>query len=108
MERYCRRRIVLSSAVLLLVAMAGQTMAQVRYIHAGSTWEYLDNGSDQGTAWRNPGFDDSGWASGLAELGYGDGDEATVVSYGPDQQNKYCTTYFRHTFDVTDASIYES
>ncbi len=76
-------------------------------VPAGSTWKYLDDGSDQGTAWRQPEFDASGWASGAAQLGYGDGDEATVVSYGGDAENKHVTTYFRHSFDVADASIFE-
>lgn len=70
----------------------------------GATWKYLDNGSDQGTAWRGSSFDDSSWASGAAQLGYGDGDEVTVVSYGSDSNNKYTTTYFRHSFTVADAS----
>ena len=70
----------------------------------GSVWRYLDNGSDQGTAWYQSGFNDSGWASGRAHLGYGDGDEATVVSYGPDPNNKYPTTYFRTTFNVANPS----
>lgn len=74
----------------------------------GETWKYLDDGSNQGTAWREPSFNDNGWASGLAELGYGDGDEATVVSFGGDVENKYITTYFRHTFNVTDASQYSN
>jgi hypothetical protein len=74
----------------------------------GSTWMYLDDGSDQGAAWREPEFDDSGWASGAGQLGYGDGDEATTVSYGGDAENKHITTYFRHSFDVVDASIFES
>lgn len=72
----------------------------------GGTWKYLDNGSDQGAAWRDPAFDDSSWASGPAQLGYGDGDEATVVSYGPDPTKKYVTTYFRHAFGVVDASSF--
>mgnify|MGYP005833243737 CR=1 FL=1 len=70
----------------------------------GSLWRYLDDGSDQGTAWRDPSFDDSVWNEGPAELGYGDGDEATVVSYGPDSSNKYTTTYFRRAFTAADAS----
>src|SRR6185295_1874260 len=45
----------------------------------GALWKYLDNGSDQGTAWRAPAFNDSTWASGPAQLGFGDGDEATAV-----------------------------
>jgi hypothetical protein len=32
----------------------------------------------------------------LRQLGYGDNDEATVVSYGPSSTSKYVTTYFRH------------
>ncbi len=71
-------------------------------IQEGSVWKYLDDGSNQGTAWRMPGFDDSGWSSGPAQLGYGDGDEATVISYGNDPNHKYITYYFRKTFDVTD------
>ena len=51
-------------------------------------------------------FNDNSWASGAAELGYNEGDEATVVSYGPSSSNKYITTYFRHTFDVPDSSLY--
>jgi hypothetical protein len=68
----------------------------------GSNWKYLDNGSDQGTAWRETGFNDSGWQSGQAELGYGDGDEVTTVSYGSNSNNKYITTYFRHSFSITE------
>lgn len=63
-------------------------------------WSYLDNGTDQGTLWKESAFDDSAWASGPGEIGYGDGDEATVVSFGPSSTNKYITTYFRHSFDI--------
>ncbi len=75
-------------------------------VPSGSTWKYLDDGSNQGTAWRVPGFNDSAWNSGSAQLGYGDGDEATVVSFGPDPNNKYITTWYRHTFQVADPSIF--
>ncbi len=70
----------------------------------GAVWKYLDNGSDQGSAWRVPGFDDSTWASGPAQLGYDEGDESTVTSYGPDSGDKYPTTYFRHHFSVGGAA----
>lgn len=72
----------------------------------GAVWRYLDDGSNQGTAWSQLGFDDSGWASGPAQLGYGDGDEQTVVSFGPNPGNKYITTYFRHTFQVTNPAAF--
>ena len=73
-------------------------------VAAGSVWKYLDNGSNQGTAWRANGFNDASWASGPAQLGYGDGDEATVVGYGPSANAKYLTTYFRRGFTIGDPS----
>ena len=72
-------------------------------VSAGSTWRYLDDGSDQGTDWYTTGFDDAAWSAGPAELGYGDGNEATVVSYGGNSSNKHVTTYFRRTFNVDNA-----
>ena len=46
--------------------------ASTTLVAAGSTWAYLDDGSDQSTQWRARKFDDSGWASGPADFGYGD------------------------------------
>ena len=80
--------------------------AQSTIVAAGDTWKYLDNGSDQGTTWRNAGFNDALWASGNAEFGYGEGDETTVVNYGSDPNNKYITTYFRKV--VTLSNTYSS
>jgi len=79
---------------------------QVTLVEEDSVWKYLDDGSDQGTPWREPLFDDTPWSSGPAELGYGDSDEPTIVSYGPDTNSKYITTYFRRSFEVSDASSY--
>jgi len=73
-------------------------------VPAGAVWRYLDDGSDQGTAWRALGFNDGGWRSGQAQLGYGDGDEATVVGYGPASNTKYITTYFRRSLTVAGAA----
>ena len=78
----------------------------------GVLWYYLDNGTDQDTAWRQPGFQmDVNWESGEPELGYGETDQKTPVGYidtdpgtAGDQRN--ATTYFRHTFSVDDPSKY--
>ncbi len=73
----------------------------------GATWRYRDDGSDQGQAWRELDFEvDENWKEGRAQLGYGDRDERTVVDFGPDPDNKYITTYFRHEFEISDASRY--
>ncbi len=76
-------------------------------IPAGSVWKYLDNGVDQGVAWRDQAFDDAAWESGPAELGYGDDDEATVVAGGPSTA-RFPTTYFRRSFDVPDPTLLDA
>jgi hypothetical protein len=77
-----------------------------RFITKMSNWRYLDDGSDQGTNWVKTNFVDAAWSSGLAQLGYGDRDETTVVNFGLTPNNKYITTYFRRSFSVTNASTY--
>ena len=64
-------------------------------------WKYLDDGSDQGTLWRTPLFDDSGWLSGRTPLGYGDPWISTTVSFGNNAASKHITTYFRRAFTLT-------
>ena len=68
----------------------------------GSEWRFLDDGSDQGTAWRLPSFDDSGFESGFSELGFGD-DPITTTDRFDSNGDQVITTYFRKTFDVTES-----
>ena len=77
----------------------------VTFFNAGAEWKYHDQGENLGTAWQSPSYDDSGWKQGAALLGYGEGDETTVVSYGGDSRNKYITTYFRKHFTVANAAL---
>ncbi|MGJ8643033.1 MAG: lamin tail domain-containing protein [Luteolibacter sp.] len=72
----------------------------------GAVWKFLDDGSDQSTQWRARTFDDSTWSSGASRLGYGNDGEATTVSFGDSSSNKHITTYFRHTFNVTDPTLF--
>jgi CotH kinase protein/Concanavalin A-like lectin/glucanases superfamily/Bacterial Ig domain/Lamin Tail Domain/Immunoglobulin domain len=88
----------------IAVTVAGGFLTNRTVIAAGSYWKYFDQGVDLGTNWSQPDFDDSNWPAGPAQLGYGDGDEATVVGYGSDPNNKYVTTYFRKTFNLSGAA----
>jgi hypothetical protein len=84
------------------------------FIVTGDDWKYLDDGSDQGTAWRASGFDDNSWSSGPSELGYGDSGpqgQTTVVGFvdtdpvlSADQRN--ATTYFRRKVTLSDPGAY--
>lgn len=80
--------------------------APVGLINMGATWKYLDNNTRPAN-WETTGFNDAAWATGAAELGYGDA-PVTTVSYGPSATNKYITTYFRKTFTVTGLNTYNS
>jgi acid phosphatase type 7 len=96
-------KFLLSIALVTFALLAPTThAADTILVPTGSIWKHLANGSDQGTAWRATGFNDSIWPSGPAQLGYGDGDEATTVPFGPDPNNKFITTYFRHAFNVSN------
>lgn len=91
----------------LFITAAFPAAADTTLVPLGSTWKYRDDGSNQGTAWRASAFNDSTWVSGAAELGYGDGDEATVVNGGP-ATNHFITTYFRQSFNVANPSAFTS
>lgn len=97
-----------ASTTAALVLPPANSVSGSTLVATGATWRYLDNGSDQGTAWRSNTFNDAAWKSGPAQLGYGDGDEKTVVGYGPSSSSKYTTTYFRYSFDLADPSAYGS
>ncbi len=74
-------------------------------ISSGAVWKYLDDGSDQGSAWVTRTFDDSGWSDGVAQLGFGDGDEATLIRRFSDLTGTNgITYYFRHAFNLTSVS----
>jgi trimeric autotransporter adhesin len=74
--------------------------APTELVPTGATWRYVDDGSNQGTAWRSPAFDDGGWASGPAMLGFEVGSAATVTRTG----GRPVTAYFRHQFALADAA----
>ncbi len=101
------RRLISQADIPMTITNAGSylvtenlTFRNGVLIPAASVWTYLDDGSNQGTNWQVISFDDSAWARGKSELGFGDnGVEATTVS-----QN--ITTYFRHSFMLTNASAY--
>ncbi len=73
-------------------------------VRSGDTWRYFDQGGSPLSSWITVGFNDSIWKSGAGPFGYGNAGEATSVNYGPDANNKYITTYFRKSFNVSDLS----
>jgi hypothetical protein len=71
--------------------------AQTVLLPKGSVWKYSTAFQ---AGWRGTNFDDQAWLSGPAPLGYGRGDEATVIS--TDGPIPPITTYFRRALVVTN------
>ncbi|MCU1370043.1 MAG: LamG domain protein jellyroll fold domain protein [Ilumatobacteraceae bacterium] len=69
-------------------------------LSGAARWRYLVTATTPAATWNQPGFADGAWPSGPAQLGYGDGDEATTVGFGGNAGAKHLTTYFRTTFDA--------
>src|SRR5206468_2975737 len=100
---------VLAMAVVAASGLAGGlAKGQILLIPTNAVWKYLDDGTDQGTAWQQPDFDDAAWAGGPAELGFGDSiegrPEATMLNPGPPVPNHFITYYFRRHFTVSGAA----
>jgi len=80
------------------------------FLTTGQVWKYLDDGSDQGTAWRAVDFADTAWASGPSELGYGESDQATDVGWADDPDisglQRNATTYFRRTVEISNPASF--
>ena len=66
----------------------------------GATWRYLVPTNNIAN-WNQTAFDDSAWSSGAGQLGYGDGDETTVIGAASDL---ITAAYFRRSFVITNAA----
>jgi len=77
------KKILLFSLLLACCATNGLTQTFLPY---GSSWLYYDLGNEppkiMGKDWDEPTYKDDTWAEGPAQLGYGDGDEATTIASG--------------------------
>ena len=107
MKSYARLFLASFTSLILLGADA-RLRAETTLLPFNSEWRYFDFGYQPAPDWFSPVSDDSGWNLGLGQFGYGDGDEATTVSYGADDENKYVTTYFRTLVYIDNPGDYAS
>ncbi|GAA4460298.1 hypothetical protein GCM10023093_02690 [Nemorincola caseinilytica] len=111
------RKLYLLGTIILVHLLVGLTAhaQSVTIFPFSSQWKYLDNGSDQGTAWRTTSFNDGTWLADTGTFGYGDPGWVTkclnacgTVSCAPSCGTKYITTYFRKTITMADVSMFDS
>lgn len=68
----------------------------------GRVWSYRDDNVDLGTAWREPGYDDGGWATGASPAGFGSVDGLNFATTTADHVP---TVYYRTVLDIPDAHL---
>jgi len=91
-----------------VVPSSASTATDITFIPFNSNWKYFDNGTDQGTAWQARTFNDTGWSNGVAQIGYGDGDESTLIRKTNSGGTFTITFYFRKTFQIADPTVLDS
>lgn len=67
-------------------------------VYASDTWKFFVGGAEPPPGWINIDFNDSMWDEGAAGIGYGDGDDATVI-------NPTISLYMRINFSVADTAV---
>lgn len=67
-------------------------------IKTGEYCQYKIPTSDMGSSWIENDFNDSGWNNGISGIGFGDGDDNTVIGNG------IRTVYIRYSFTIEDTS----
>ena len=80
-----RARYLVSPAMVLLIALLGPTAAgaQAVLVPPARSGAISTTAPTRAPPGGRPASTTRAWASGPAQLGYGDGDEATVVGFGP-------------------------
>lgn len=70
----------------------------------GAAWRYRYETVAPPSTWRDVDFDATGWEQGDAILGFGAATVETDIDDFPTPQDRARTAYFRHAFQISDAS----
>ncbi|HVR74727.1 MAG TPA: lamin tail domain-containing protein [Planctomycetota bacterium] len=91
-----------------LSAGATSTLTGTALVEVGDIWSYwkgTERPAGGSFGWTQRSYVETGWDSGPTGIGYGDGDDATVLD---DMEDNYLTVYARRTFTVDDPSFITS
>lgn len=88
--------------IMTLLPAIAPAAGELTLVPPGSTWKYHAAGAPPGN-WFQPAFNDSNWPSGHAQLGYGEGDEQTILFSNP--TNAPPTVYFRYSFARSNSPV---
>jgi hypothetical protein len=85
----------------LLVYASGKDRLQTplywnTIIDIGQSWKYFIPSSEPSSLWKTYGFSETGWSTGASGIGFGDGDDNTVIATGK------MSVFMRKKFTVTN------
>lgn len=83
--------------LLLSLCLSAQENIWQTAIYASDDWRYIEGSSSVPDNWREIGFDDSSWNVGPGGIGYGDGDDQTIIA-------QTLSLFMRRTFTLSDKS----
>ncbi len=99
------RGALLPARSLLALQLGGTARAQeAPLVPGGSEWAWFKGVEPPDADWKEIGYDDTDWLRGAAGIGYGDGDDVTVVA---DMQGSYASIYFRRAFTAQGVGTIE-
>ena len=87
--------------LISLTFLSAKSLAQTTIFGVTSSWKYLDDGSNQGTNWRNSTFSDATWKTGNSELGCGDSPVTIMAAYK-------IGYYFRKTISISNPTQFSN
>jgi len=70
-------------------------------VYNADNWQYFVGNSQPPANWNTPIFNDNIWQRGKGGIGYGDGDDATIIA-------PTYALYLRHTFTIVDLAAVEA
>ncbi len=86
------------------VSFVPELVAENAVIAPGATWSFLRGSAPLPATWDQPEFDDGAWERGPTGIGYGDGDDATVLA---DMAGAYLAVFCRTRFQIADPAVVE-
>lgn len=99
MQRFYRNILLLLFVLNSAVALAQNTVNHWEtVVFPYYNWHYVPGSAEIPNTWKNTDFDTNGWEIGRGGIGYGDGDDLTVIT-------PTISLFMRHDFKIEDKSI---
>lgn len=103
--RYKPKTMKFLPSIILVIVSQLTLFSQIDHwetvVYNTDNWQYFVGNSEPPSDWMMPNFNDNSWKTGKGGIGYGDGDDNTII------EPTYAL-YIRNTFTTTDLSAIES